>query len=115
MPLLLFCRLASMLSACVVTGLLEVEEGCVDDMARTLPRSSGWALGRAGMPPPAAQQTMMHLTRQRSDSNGAWKFMPGFCPRSRSQQTQQKYFTAAIPSLKGLLAVPDTGCVQELS
>ena len=72
MPLLLFCRLASMLSAWVVTGLLEVEEGCVDDMARMLPRSSGWALGRAGMPPPAAQQPMMRHTQQRSNIKAAW-------------------------------------------
>ena len=73
MPLLLFCRLASMLSAWVVTGLLDVEEGCVDDMARTLPKSSGWALGRAGMPPPAAQQTVMHHRRQKCGSKAARK------------------------------------------
>lgn len=42
-----------MLSAWVVTGLSEPLD-CVDDMDMMLPRLRGWALGSAGMPPPAA-------------------------------------------------------------
>ena len=53
-PLLLFCRLASMLSAWVVTGLLLELVLWGADMDMMLPRLSGCALGNAGMPPPAA-------------------------------------------------------------
>lgn len=53
---LLFWMLASMLSACVVTGLLELLLCCGADIDMMLPRFSGCALGSGGMPPPAAVQ-----------------------------------------------------------
>ena len=53
-PPLLLLRLASMLSAWVVTGLFSLAVCWGDDRPMMLPRLSGCALGSAGIPPPAA-------------------------------------------------------------
>ena len=53
-PPLLLLRLASMLSAWVVTGLFSLAVCWGEDRPMMLPRFSGCALGSAGIPPPAA-------------------------------------------------------------
>ena len=63
MPPLLLLRLASMLSAWVVMGLFWLVVSWGEDRPMMLPRFSGWALGSAGIPPPAAAQEFLVVSR----------------------------------------------------
>ena len=69
-PPLLLLRLASMLSAWVATGLVELLVCWGADRPMMLPRFSGCAFGRGGIPPPAAA---IYLLQQDVTSRGDWQ------------------------------------------